>query len=243
MLNRFAVRLFTLVAGPVLALGAAAQAPVENPSTPPAARPKVLIIGDSISLGYTPSVRKNLAGQADVSHPKGNCQHTGYGLRQIKAWLGDGKWDVIHFNWGIWDTHMLDAKGGLVRDEAKAAGELHLRYTPEQYRENLTSLVKTLEGTGARLIWASTTPIMSRTGKRFEAIKELNRVAAEIMQAHGIPINDLYEHVLPNAAQWQGSDKVHFNATGSEQLGKRVSESILQALGQKTGETPKRDDK
>ena len=76
--------------------------------------PQVLIIGDSISIGYTEPVRENLKGSAEVFRPPVNCQHTGYGLSQIKTWLGTGKWDVIHFNFGIWDTHMLDAKGNLL---------------------------------------------------------------------------------------------------------------------------------
>ena len=38
--------------------------------------PKVLIIGDSISLGYTPHVVQQLEGRAEVKHHKGNAQHT-----------------------------------------------------------------------------------------------------------------------------------------------------------------------
>src|SRR6187397_2557317 len=70
--------------------------------------PKVLILGDSISLGYTPLVKKNLAGRAEVLRPGENCQHTANGLAKIGAWLGNTKWDVIHFNFGIWDTHLLN---------------------------------------------------------------------------------------------------------------------------------------
>jgi len=191
--------------------------------------PRVLILGDSISLGYTESVRKHLKGKAEVLRPAENCQHTGHGLVRIKTWLGDSKWDVIHFNWGIWDTHMLDAQNRLVRDETK--GTLHIRHTPKQYRDNLTRLVETMEKTGARLIWASTTPIMSRTGERFDDIKKLNAVAEEIMKERKIAINDLYTHTLPNVKAWQSGDKVHFNAQGNDQLGKRVSEEILKALG------------
>ena len=109
-------------------------------SQEPAKLPRVLIIGDSISMGYTEPVRKQLQGKAEVFRPKENCQHTAYGLSRIKAWLGNEKWDVIHFNWGIWDTHMLTAQGALVRDESK--GDLHIRHTPEKYKENLTELVK-----------------------------------------------------------------------------------------------------
>lgn len=131
--------------------------------------PKVLILGDSISIGYTEPVRKQLQGKAEVIRPKANCQHTAYGLANIRTWLGQEKWDVIHFNWGIWDTHLLDAQGKLVRDESK--GELHIRHTPEKYRENLAELVQILEKTGAKLIFATTTPIMYRKDKRFEDIK------------------------------------------------------------------------
>ena len=65
--------------------------------------PKVLLIGDSISIGYTPHVAAALRGQVQVKHHAGNAQHTGTGLKQLKRWLGDTEWDVIHFNWGLWD--------------------------------------------------------------------------------------------------------------------------------------------
>lgn len=196
--------------------------------------PRVLILGDSISIGYTASVRKHLKGKAEVVRPGENCQHTAFGLKHIKTWIGDGKWDVIHFNWGIWDTHMLDAQNRLVRDEAP--GDLHMRHTPKQYRENLTQLVEIMEKTGAKLIWASTTPIMSRKGPRFDDIKNLNAVAEEIMKERKIAINDLYAHVLPNVKEWQSADQVHFTAQGSDQLGKQVSKRILEVLQEKDKE-------
>jgi acyl-CoA thioesterase-1 len=195
--------------------------------------PRVLIIGDSISIGYTEPVRKQLKGVALVFRPNENCQHTAHGLARINAWLGKEKWDVIHFNWGIWDTHMLSAKGGLVQNEAKFEGEMRIRHTPERYRENLVKLVDTMEKTGAKLIWASTTPIMSRTGKRFDDIKKYNAVAEKVMRERMIPVNDLYGYVLPNAKEWQSGDKVHFNAVGNENLAKRVAESIRMAVGAK----------
>jgi hypothetical protein len=195
--------------------------------------PRVLIIGDSISMGYTEPVKKKLEGIAEVTRPKENCQHTAHGLKRIDAWLGDGKWDVIHFNWGIWDTHMLDDKGAIVRDETNPKSPLHIRHTPEQYRENLVKLLAALEKTNATLVWASTTPIMYRTGKRFDDIKTINAVAADLMKEHKIVIDDLYEYTLPHAKEWQIADKVHFNPVGNENLAKQVSESILAALKSK----------
>lgn len=195
--------------------------------------PRVLIIGDSISLGYTEPVRKQLQGTAIVSRPKENCQHSAYGLTKIKTWLGNEKWDVIHFNFGIWDTHMLSENGALIKNEATFEGAMRIRHTPERYRENLVKLTEAMEKTGAKIIWASTTPIMSRTGKRFDDIKNLNTVAEGVMKERKIAINDLYAFVLPNAKEWQSGDKVHFNTVGNENLAKRVSASIREAMGKK----------
>lgn len=193
-------------------------------------RPRVLIIGDSISLGYTPLVREKLKNTADVFRPNENCQHTAHGLKQIDKWLGDGKWDVIHFNFGIWDTHLLDAKGNLVFPEPAEKGLLKQRHSTDEYRRNLTQLVERMQATGATLIWASTTPITNRKGERFEAIKQLNVAAAEVARAHRIEANDLYEFVLPNAEKWLAGDHVHFYGDANKQLADRVGESILMAL-------------
>jgi acyl-CoA thioesterase-1 len=201
----------------------------KNPADEPGV-PRVLLIGDSISIGYTIPVRRQLRGKANVFRPPVNCQHTGYGLANLDAWLGTSRWDVIHFNWGIWDTHMLDAKGALIRAESAAKGPMHIRYTPEQYGQNLSKLVDRLQATGARLIWASTTPVMSRSGARFEDIAIRNAVAAKLMKARNIPIEDLYPYTLPHAKEWQKSDKVHFNDEGNQHLADRVCESILREL-------------
>lgn len=198
-------------------------------------RQKILIIGDSISIGYTDPVRNNLEGVADVYRPSVNCQHTGYGLAHIQEWLGTNHWDVIHFNFGIWDTHLLDAQGNLVYTEEtpSSTNGIRVRHTSEQYRENLSKLVEILKGTGATLIWASTTPIMYRTGERFEAIPTLNRIAAELMKSQGIAIDDLYEFVLPHVKEWQSPDQCHFNALGNEQLGKQAATCIQRAIHDK----------
>lgn len=205
-----------------------------NPS-PALSLPRVLIIGDSISIGYTDPVRSYLKGIADVFRPPVNCQHTGYGLENVKDWLGTDKWDVIHFNFGIWDTHLLDSEGNLLSgniagDESSPTGDIRIRHTPEQYKENLTQLVEILKGTGAKLIWASTTPIMYRMGARFEAIPALNRIAADLMFTDGIDINDLYAFVLPQIKEWQVQDQCHFNAEGNTQLGKQVAGCIQRSI-------------
>lgn len=194
--------------------------------------PHVFIIGDSISLGYTPVVKKLLEGKAIVTRPAVNCQHTGYGLQQLEKWLGTGEFDVIHFNWGIWDTHRLTNEGNqLVRKPQNVDPKtVHIRFTSEQYADNLRALIKTLKATGAKLVWASTTPIYMEDTTGFANIGKYNAVAAAVMKEEGIPTDDLYTLVLPNRKEWQGGDTVHFNGVGNAALGDQVSASILQAL-------------
>jgi hypothetical protein len=103
--------------------------------------PRVLLIGDSISRGYTQDVRKAMAGKANVHRAPENCGPTANGVKKIEIWLGDGKWDVIHFNFGI-----------------------HDRKTPAaDYEQRLETLIARMKQTGAKLIFATTTPVPADT--------------------------------------------------------------------------------
>ncbi|MCK5528594.1 MAG: SGNH/GDSL hydrolase family protein [Kiritimatiellae bacterium] len=193
--------------------------------------PNVFIIGDSISLGYMGSVKKLLKDKANVSRPPRNCQYSGVGVNGVKTWLGDTKWDVIHFNFGIWDSHYLH-NGRLVKNPADYVGkELTLRYTTDQYIENLKKILAVLKTTDATLIWASTTSITKASWKdRQTAHADKNKAAAELMKKEGVIINDLYTLALPHLKEWQSTDGVHFKKQGSNQLGKQVASSISDAL-------------
>jgi len=172
--------------------------------------PRVLLIGDSVSRGYTQAVRKELAGKAGVHRAPANCGPTASGLKNIDVWLADGKWDVIHFNFGIHDRNTSIA----------------------DYTQRLEQLVARMNQTGAKLVWASTTPIPdSPDGKQTaESIVQRNRAAAEVMQRHGVAINDLFTAVTPHLAELQPPQDVHFNAKGYEFLGGKVAQAVLLAL-------------
>jgi lysophospholipase L1-like esterase len=71
---------------------------------------------------------------------------------------------------------------------------------------------------------------MSRTGARFEAIPTLNRVAAEVMRAHRVAVDDLYTFVLPHVREWQDPDQCHFRAIGNQALARQVSACVRRAL-------------
>src|SRR5215467_1823332 len=113
---------------------------IDNPGLP-----RVLLIGDSISIGYTAQVRRILAGKANIHRIPENGADTVNGLKNIDSWLGDSHWDVIHFNWGLHDLKVTPEGGRQVPIEA--------------YEKNLAALVERLKRTGAQLIWATTTPV------------------------------------------------------------------------------------
>lgn len=173
--------------------------------------PRVLLIGDSVSRGYTQAARKALAGKANVHRAPENCGPTANGIKKLDVWLGDGKWDVIHFNFGIHDRATK----------------------PADYEQRLETIVAKLKATGAKVIWASTTPVPPDTKDgptATEAINEKNRVAAAVMQKNGVAMDDLHAFITPHLATAQNPKDVHFNATGYDLLGKQVADSILGAL-------------
>ena len=172
--------------------------------------PRVLLIGDSVSRGYTQPTRKVLAGKANVHRAPANCGPTASGLKNLDVWLGEGKWDVIHFNFGI-----------------------HDRATPPaDYVKRLEEIVVRLEKTGAKLIWASTTPIPDNPAQKQTAasIVEKNALAAEVMKKHGIPTDDLFGAMTSRLAEFQPPLDVHFTGAGYDFLGATVGEAILSRL-------------
>ncbi|MDP6410370.1 MAG: sulfatase-like hydrolase/transferase [Planctomycetota bacterium] len=189
--------------------------------------PRVLLIGDSISIGYTPLVQSMLAEEADVHRIPTNGEHTGTGLRELDTWLGDEPWDVIHFNWGLWDLCRRGADG---RRKDRAGAVTH---TPEQYEQNLEELVERLSLTGARLIWASTTPVPPGEPGRIEGdAVRYNAAAARVMARHGVMIDDLHAVAAERMEELAvRPGNVHFTARGSRELAARVSISIRRALG------------
>jgi len=184
---------------------------------------RVLLIGDSISIGYTLPVRKLLAGKANVHRITGNAGPSSNGVFLIDSWLGQQKWDVIHFNFGLHDLKRLDDGIQQVPIEA--------------YERYLRLIVQRLKRTGARLIWASTTPVPE--GKVSPPrvpgdVHTYNARAGRIMKESGIAINDLYAFALPRLSEIQMPVNVHFTPAGSELLGKQVAGEIEQALAKES---------
>jgi hypothetical protein len=195
--------------------------------------PRVLLIGDSISMGYTLPVRELLKGKANVHRIPANGGPTVNGLKNLATWLGDSKWDVIHFNWGLHDLkYILDDPSQ--RADPKAPGARH-QVALADYEKNLRELVKQLQATGAKLIWCNTTPVLAGSDGRVAGDElKYNEAAARVMKEAGIPTNDLHAHAQARIKDIQLPDgNVHFTDAGSKYLAEKVVASITAALPKK----------
>ena len=191
--------------------------------------PRVLLIGDSISMGYTLQVRELLKGKANVHRPPTNCGPTIKGLAELEQWLKIGgdekKWDVIHFNWGLHDLKYIGTNGdGIV--PAKSEGSRQ-QVPPAAYQKNLRDLVTRLKKTGARLVWRNTTPVPAGARGRVPGDSaKYNEIAAKIMKDEGVEIHDLYSFALKHTAKIQRKADVHYTAEGSMALAREVVKAL-----------------
>ena len=201
-----------------------AMAPIEDA----AGLPRVLLIGDSISIGYTIPTREFLKGVANVHRIPVNGSSTDVGLKNLDAWLATGgadkKWDVIHFNWGLHDLkHWKDGKLDLAGPQLVPV---------DQYEKNLREIVTRLKKTGAKLIFATTTPVPEGSGGRV-AKDELtyNAAALRVMKTEGVEVDDLHAFAAARLAEIQRPQNVHFTDAGSKALAGQVASEIRKVLG------------
>jgi acyl-CoA thioesterase-1 len=197
--------------------------------------PNVLILGDSISIGYTPFVQEYLKGKANVFRPifedgkPENCQGTTNGVKNIDRWLGSKKWDIIHFNFGLHDIKHVDPTTGKNSQNPKHPQQANRK----QYKKNLEFIVEKLKTTGAKLIFATTTPYPDTVEgplRKPGMPQKYNRVAVKIMNKNGILINNLHAFMVPRIAELQRPNNVHFTEEGSRELAKKVVERINEIL-------------
>lgn len=204
----------------------ASLAPALLPVGDVAGLPRVLIIGDSISIGYTREVRQRFTGRANVHRPPDNCGPTVFGLEQLDGWLGTRKWDVVYFNFGLHDLKFLDAKGTYIvpgpQDRPLASlGE---------YAANLRQIVARLKHTGANLVFATTTPVPAGTVGRVEGSElAYNAAATAVMRETGVLVDDLHAFAVAHP-QLMRPKNVHFTPEGCAALGDHIAATIATVL-------------
>ena len=193
----------------------------------PVPLPKVVLVGDSIRLGYAPVVTRLLSGKATVISVEANGGDSGNVLRNLGEWVVQEKPDIVHVNAGLHDLKV----SRLTRQ---------YQVPIEQYKENLRSMVQIIrQGTSARLIFASTTPILderhSLRGEEFDRfdrdVRRYNEVAFRAMEDLGVPVDDLAWIVEKGGTEaLLSKDGTHYTPEGYELLGQAVADCVSRHL-------------
>ena len=184
----------------------------------------VLIIGDSISIGYTPFIQKALAPGINVVHNPGNGGSTERGLDSIPSWVGARTWKVILFNFGLHDLVRKDST-----NKYDVRGKISVPV--ETYKENLNRIVSLLKPTKATLIFVNTTMVPENSSGRMVADPAIyNAAALEVMTKNGIPVIDLYTASLTIHPENSKPGNVHYTDKGYELLAAPLIKSINEIL-------------
>jgi lysophospholipase L1-like esterase/pimeloyl-ACP methyl ester carboxylesterase len=205
--------------------------------------PKVLSVGDSISGGYSKPLIKFLEGKAEVTklgavagyriqketfwHSRGAAKYLDFGsakaciedFERFEKHLATTPYDVIHFNFGLND--IFRGRNGAWHNPV------------DQYAKDLAKIVTLLKGSGAKVIWANTTPIPANAKNNPEGDELIyNAAAKKVMKKHGIPINDLHSVVTrwDGYAEWKKGNDVHFPGAVYSKLAEQIAVRILAQL-------------
>ena len=188
---------------------------------------KIVLIGDSIRMGYDKYVKDALSGTAQVFYPNENCRFAEYVLRYAHEWKRDGEWgddvDLVHWNAGLWDVIELFGDGPLTS----------LSY----YGEAIARIDKRLRMLfpKAKIVFATSTKVNEKLcgfefRRRNEIIEKYNAEALRVLSNTDAVINDLYSltKTFPDSYH---SDWVHYyTPEATEVIGGRVLSVICQLL-------------
>lgn len=175
------------------------------------------IQNETVAIGKFLSIGKRIGPELMLGHTLGNATEdpvliVRYGVQSVfhspgsrslahdyrspsraSVATGQGTWDVIHFNFGVWDSHRIRRDGRRSMDKENGV----LRVPLERYEKNLREIVGKLKESDATLIWGTTTPIHKDCPTtRQEDAKQYALVAAKIMKENGVIINDLHAESL-----------------------------------------------
>jgi lysophospholipase L1-like esterase len=182
----------------------------------------IILIGDSIRMGYQEVVQRELGESANVWWPKENGGTSQNILDHLDEWIITRNPDLVHLNCGLHD---------LRKEFGAQEGAIPL----PRYQSNVERILRQIsDRTDATLIWATTTPVNEEWHHRKKGFDRLetdvlayNRVSREVCHQFGIPINDLFEVITRSGRdRLLLKDGVHFTDEGYAILGKAVAEVI-----------------
>ncbi len=206
---------------------------------------KVLLIGDSIRMFYQNEVISQLGNNYQVFAPTENCRFSSYVLNSLRFWLNEFPTpDIIHFNAGLWDTAILYHEDGCFIDIS-------------EYIKNMKIILRELKKTGAKIIFATSTPVSDKKAElkgpmppahRNCDILRYNNALLEAFKEEDITINDLFFQMYPRKEEYLCDDLIHPNEKGIKLLGTLVANAIQNCgiyhnPNTKNNQTIKKDEK
>lgn len=191
---------------------------------------KVLLLGDSIRIGYQVKVRSLLSEIADVVYPEQNGRDTTTTLWQANQLFSKlGKFDLIHWNNGYWDMNI----------EAPMTEPFHPQ---AEYRHNLQRMANFFKQNAYRVIFATSLPI-EQAGEATDNtdmnaqihynnrwVLDYNAIAQEVMIAEGVQVNDLYQFCLQGPNYYKSADHLHLTDQGYQAMAEVIAQKITNEL-------------
>lgn len=178
--------------------------------------PDVLLIGDSISLGYSTVVALALP-QYEVNHNPCNARSSVSGLFYVDDWLNSrSTFEAIVFNFGIHDMYHVNG------------------ISNELYRENIKAIAAKIKNKTDRPLFLTTTRVPGKVpGLSPGREIELNQIALEVMLEAGVEVLDLYavsENIENYYINSEEKNDVHFTDQGFQILGQAVADKLTDML-------------
>ena len=190
---------------------------------------KIILIGDSIRLGYDKYVKDALFGVAEVYYPNDSARFSQYTFRYLSDWKHDNGWgddiDLVHWNTGLWDVLEINGEEPISN--------------PHQYGETIGKIqrqIKLLFPNAIQIFATSTSVIEEKYGptrKRHNStIEQYNKIAVDALSDTDCRINDLYTLTKNAPVEIRNGDPTHFyTPEGTKLIGDRVLSYICGELG------------
>ncbi len=178
-------------------------------------QPTVLVIGDSISIGYTPTMQTALGGTYDVAHNPCNAMDSRWTAQHIDKWLAERPtFEAVTWNNGLWDC----------ADWAPTSDA--------EYEQNLHYIAQRLKAKTPKILFVLTTEVLPGTPHRTDAcVQGKNAIAINVMAQEGIPVLDLHAFSQTIVAEHTNPTDVHFTPAGSALLGNEVLNELNNQYG------------
>ncbi len=191
---------------------------------------KILLLGDSITLGYQKYVKELLEGKCEVVYSDDNGRFVQYSYWLLNQFYkNEGHFDIVHFNNGYWDMNI----------ESPMTTPLN---SIEEYCFGLEKIVNFIKSQGSTPIFATTVPInekgnsLDNTGVNGTInydnswVKEYNLAAKNLMKKLNVEVNDLYEDMLKGPLFYKCEDMLHLSEEGSKVCANKIKDIVLSKL-------------